>query len=297
MAYLLLYILITVASYISIHAACNAYPQELLILICTFGTIFFFTCVTYKNITTVYLKLFKQKSLYFLLLLSITVIWASTFLGIHYISPTFFMFIMMTIGALYGACANYIFSKKRIDFVILILVSICALFFLASIIVYYEIKQAIFLIVFSLVVGLFDYLYAKTSYVLSNKLLLSASEILASRFWLIFAITLTLVLSSQIAGHQNYLPYLFDYKFYWVTFLIMLSSFIVPIYCYQKSVLILGANDTLLYCAALPSLMYSAEKFFNIATKTSNSLGYITALLLLAVVLQFTKNYCFTRMR
>lgn len=292
MLYLLLYAIITVISYLLIHSSTNQFPQELLITVCTIYTIIFYNIINYKTITAIYGKLLNHKKSYFMLMFSLLIIWASTFIGIHFISPTFFMFVMMGIGAVYGAIFNYIDSKKRIDLIIFVFIALGILFFIACIIQHYALKEALLLTLFILIVGGFDYLYAKTSYAISVQLTLSASEILAVRFWLMLIIPMGIIISKNLFEGQHYLEYLRVSNFYWTTSLMTVFSFIIPIYCYQKSILVIGANDTLLYCAGLPCMMYVTEMMLKIKSGTTPTMGYLTLFLLIPIIMRiYTKTY------
>ena len=223
---------------------------------------------------------------------SLLIIWASTFIGIHFISPTFFMFVMMVIGAAYGAMFNYRDSKNRTDLIIFVFMALGILLFIGSIIQQYALKEALLLTLFIIIVGGFDYLYAKTSYAISMQLTLSASEILAVRFWLMLIIPIGIIISNSLFEGQHYLEYLRIPNFYWTTSLMTVFSFIIPIYCYQKSILVIGANDTLLYCAGLPCMMYVTEIVLNIKSGTTATMGYLTLFLLIPIIIRiYTRIY------
>lgn len=291
MVYLMIYFMVSILSFLFIHSHSKQLPQELLILVCSSLSVAFFSLINYGSIRHTYSKLLKIRWLYFCLMVSIFIIWLSTFIGITAISPTFFMFVIMTMGAMYGAVFNWQASPSKINLTILLLIIIAIGCFFYYIILSYHWIKTIKLFIFIVVVGCADYIYAATSFKIAHQLKITSSQIVAARFWLMNISLLTLVLIKQGTNHENYIIYLLNLKNIGGVLLITIFSFIIPMYCYQKSVLILGSNDALLFCSVLPCLMYLTEVFLKMNTETSPQLGFITYFLVLPVVLRIWSKW------
>ncbi|TDR80713.1 hypothetical protein [Paludibacterium purpuratum] len=282
MIHIAIYILLTVFSSIMVFQTAGHLSYELLVLLCTSFAIVFFHIANKKNIISVYRKLLtSHRRLYFLLMASILVIWMGYFAGAHYITPNFFAFLFMGLGALFSSIATYRTKKSAINIAIIALIALSIFLFYCYIFSAFPIKAALGIFAFSILLGYCNYLYAHTSQSLAIESGIDASQILAVRFWLMFAVSLAIVVYEK-----QYIDLISTPNTIFYTFLLAIATFIAPIYFYQKSILKIGADRTLLLCGLIPFSIFIAEYAIGLKLQTTWVLGALSALLACATVLR-----------
>ena len=258
MIYLFCYILLTSISCIIIKWFSVELPLEQTLLLAITFAILFFHIINFNNIIPIYKKLITTKWLYLQVMISIMVIWLFTFIGSAYVSPTSTIFLLMLVGVMFAIGAEYKTTKNIFD-----LICFATIFLLYIIFIHYILHTrtpinsfGIFIII--LLIGVADYIYAKSSYSLMQIQKLSATQMLAVRFWLLFAlITLHMFMTNKVAIFiRSINPHLILSSFF-----IALTTFIIPIFMYQKSIQKLGVNTPLILSGTIPIITFLCEKY------------------------------------
>lgn len=279
MIFLVAYIIIVAFGAIFIYDLGKEFPQSLLILLSTTYAIIFFHAVNFGKIKASYKIMLEHKALYFFLMFSIFVIWFGYYVGIIYISPTFLDFIFMGLAAAFGSIFSYRSSKTRANLASAILINLTVIAFYLLLFTHYEVKKAIVLIIFTIVLGVFDYLYVNTTYKLS-KINLSSSQILATRFWIMFLICL-----GAVIWNQEYKFLITNYDLIPKSILLAAITFIIPVYLYQRAITKLGPNFSLIAMGVVPITVFIFEKLLITNPPSKNELGALSILLALATLL------------
>jgi len=278
MIYLVFYILITVFSVMFIHDLGQRWPVSLTLMLSTFYATIFFNLINLRRLRKTYIAMLKQKRLYGLLMVSILVIWAGSFSGAAFISPTFSLFVVFGIGAAFGSFFAYWENRTKLNLFRLALIVSVVVIFYTSLVEHYSTLQLISIIVLTLVVGAFDYIYGYASYKISQHNL-DATQILAARFWLmLLAISLICWQNKSLEVlKEHYSEILVE------SLLLSIAAFIVPVYLYQKSVLKIGPNLAMVLCGFIPLLSYLAECAFISLPITTSTMGTMSILLSVAI--------------
>lgn len=218
-------------------------PFEILFFSSSIACIYFHI-LCFKRIKEVYLNLLKNKILFLNLNLIILLLWLSTFLSIYFSSATVFVYEFFTTGGFLA----FLFQKDKSTFqkttTCNILILLIAPFF-----IYENYFNGI---LFGILSGIFGYLYNRKSKEISIKMSLSASEILATRFWLLIFTT------AVICFFQKKTISISSGDFLNIIFLTF-ASFILQVWLNQKAVILSGVKKTLLIASFAPFLTFLFE--------------------------------------
>ena len=183
----------------------------------------YFHIISIKQVIDLYKQLLRNKTLFIQINLIVAIMWLSTFYGISLEGATFF---------------NIIYFVGRSLFIKLtkgnLLSSLIILLFL--LIVYkVHIHNGIIGFMIALLGGLAGYLYGIISAKMNSSLNLTASQILASRFWLLIIILFLLIPDKDFIQYTNL------HNVILVIFIAFITM-IVQLWLSQKAILNIGIN-------------------------------------------------------
>lgn len=267
----LAYMLSSVTAMIYTYFATNNYSVELVLLCAAIFVQIFFSLASWGNIFSSYIVLLENKYIYFKMLVSTFVLWWLTMYITNIVSPTFFEIAFTIIT---NIIATYLDYKERHKLhSMYLIIALLILLFMSLRFLYdnYSIYQATLITLETIVMGVSSVVYSHTSVEMGRKLKLNTTAILATRFWLTIISLAVYVLVNDKGYHQ----YTATSSFYFHIILLSILMFIIPLYCYQKALMKLGANKTLIFLGISPVLVFIGEYLNNLGSHTDIYLLYI----------------------
>lgn len=281
MIYLLLYIVLTSLSCVIIKLFAMQYSGDSLLLLSVFYAIIFFHIINFRKIITVYKVLMQTKILYFTLMLSIALIWGLTFVGSIFISPTFLSFVIMLIGVVFAMAFEYKKTTTKLNFFSLLLVVCLFILFMGHLYSSYNGASFGLMLTMIILIGGADYVYSSSCYAILKDKKLSATQVLAARFWLLLIVSLCYMIYD---GESMLVMKNINFMLIGSSFMVALASFIIPIFLYQKAIYAVGVNLSMTISGVIPLMTFLFEKYMTSDSKyTNNSLLYFAIALFLIV--------------
>lgn len=199
--------------------------------------------------------MWQVKWLWLRLMITIVVMWLSAIYSPVLVAPSICVVLYFSINCLLGI----IFSFKRGPALSLSIAGIgilvCALFlvtdYLHSIAITKDVMWGVLLGIFG---GISNFVYSKQTFVLSTEKELTATQILAVRFWLVLPICL--ILLPPHAVHYLNMHNLL------IIFGISLVSLILPIFFFLKGTLSIGADKHAVLCGLIPAITYVIQSLY-----------------------------------
>lgn len=201
----------------------------------------YFHLVNYKESLGIYKKLFAKKMLFLNLNVIVGLMWFATYYSIYFSSAATFVFEFFIVGG----CLSILFrsntrsfSDKSLSLPLIILI-------LTPFFIY---KDQYVGIMLGILAGVSGFTYNMLSNKAATLLNLSASQILASRFWLLIVLSAFLVPRDLLA--QVTLS-----AFITTTFITALS-FVLQVWLNQKSVITIGGKESSYISSFAPTLTF-----------------------------------------
>lgn len=275
--YTFFFIILTAYSAVLRHVVGQHIPGMLIIFLSTLFAIIFFHCLIAGKIKPTYSKLLTTKKLYLNTLIFVLLMWVGAFLIPIYYSPVIQVFSALAIASTWGA----LLLKKNVKTIwhllsslvmLMVLIAFYSLYF-----THYSLGKFLILIVWTLLTGSAGYFYFASSYKLYQKGF-SALEILATRFWLLFAFALFFVIKDKLYLQIN--GYTLG-----ETLLVSFASLIIPIYCSQKSIEKIGPELHAVLIGLTPLMTFILENPF--VSHSVNGIGYLSIVLAFAIGLRY----------
>ena len=217
-------------------------PIIILFISSSFACIYFHL-INYRRNANLYKKFINEKLFFIQLNLIVALMWVTTYYSIYFSSATVFVYEFFMVGG----CLSLLFrknkniSQKLASFLFIIL--ICAPFLI------YETHPLGILLGIS--AGIFGFIYNISSNKIALSLNLSASQILASRFWLLILLSAAL------------LPKDFSQQLTLISFITIIGitvlSFILQIWLNQKSVITIGGQESSFISSFAPALTFIVQ--------------------------------------
>ncbi|WP_116963454.1 hypothetical protein [Fastidiosibacter lacustris] len=248
------FIIINGASVSLIHNVGNEIPVGLMITLSSLYALVFFHLVSYKTLVSLYKKLWQHKNLYLQVIFIFLLMWLMSFIIPVYYSPALLMFFATAFPSVIGSYMLWRKKKDKSDLLFTLLLFLIITAFYVTLTNVYSWNEFAFLLIGTLIVGVTMYLYSHLSYQM-NLLSFSASEILASRYILLFLIPF---IWSATHGELT----LIDDKVLWLTLALSLISLIIPIYCSQISIAKVGPNIHSIAMGFTPLMAFIFELVF-----------------------------------
>lgn len=217
----------------------NNVPPVFILCMSSAISIVYFHSVNILQLKTMYQKIFGEKILFFKLNIIVALIWISAFYSIFYSSATLYTYEYFLVGACISLIFNQDKSKKNMQ--------LCAhIFFI--IVPYFLFDNYLKGIFLGQLAGSLGYLYNQLSSKICHKLDLSSTQILASRFWCLFVVSIIWV---------KILPNFVINEFQlWNVVGLAFLSFVFQVWLNQQSLLTVGAKKTSYICGLVPLITF-----------------------------------------
>lgn len=227
----------------------NTHVPILISLAITSGiALIFFTLVNFKQLVTIY-KINRKFWLFSLLMnLCVLVNWFFSYLGVSTSSATFFVFIYFLVQALIVLLVARLAIKNLLKASLIVISIIVAT-------LYIERHQVSYLgILYGFIAAGAGYAYMLFSHRLSKQGELSATQILATRFCLLFTISLVLSLSVHFSNYHLLTHHQLD-----IIIIIAFASLIVPLYFSQRALAHIGLSRHTFIRSLTPLFTYALQ--------------------------------------
>ena len=236
-----LYALLTAVSLVLIQGLKDV-PANVSLFICAVTATLFFHIINGKKLRTVYSATYANKVTWLAVSITIFIIWWVTFYSVQLIGASKSVLIFFTSRAIVGYL--YKFLKKDNLWTTII----CLLGLAIILVIFYIINREShkWLLGFAItsVGGLTSYLYGKCSHTLGNNAALTATQILAVRFYVLIAVLLWSVSFSALK---------YAIESHWLALMIItLFSFILPLYFNQRGIMTAGPEVHAIIAALTP---------------------------------------------
>jgi len=203
----------------------------------------YFHLINVKESVTIYKKFNHEQVLFVKLNLAVAIMWMTTYYSIYYSSATVFVYEFFMVG---GYLSLVYRDRKNSS------QKLAAHFFMVLILApFFIYKTQMLGILLGILSGVFGFIYNITSNNVALKLNLSASQVLASRFWF-------LVILSGICLPKYFLQTLTLSDFI-VIIIITALSFILQIWLNQKSILSIGGKESSFMASFAPTLTFITQ--------------------------------------
>jgi hypothetical protein len=200
----------------------------------------YFHLINYRENYNLYKKLLNERPLFIQINLIVALMWITTYYSIYLSSASIFVYEFFMVGGYLSQALqkNKTLSQKLI---LLILISLICMPFL----IYSDQIYGIFL---GIAAGMLGFIYNINSHKLATSLSLSASQVLASRFWL-------LILFSAANLPREFVHQITLNAFVMVIVITALS-FILQVWLNQKSVITVGGRKSSFFSILAPALTF-----------------------------------------
>lgn len=211
-----------------------------------------FNAMIAKQVVPTYREVLSHsKKPYFMLSLTLLLNWIGTFLIPIYFTPSAQLFTVMSLNCIGGCIGAYLGTRNNPDLVKAVLLSVNLLVYYALSATVYQGWMLVALIASTMTAGCAGYASLRYSAaLLSNGL--TSKQVIAVRFWLLWAATLVFVINSRLLSRIT------PGVLLW-TALIGVAAMVLPLYFLQKSVETIGADRTGIYMGFSPLIVIAFE--------------------------------------
>lgn len=275
--YTALFVLMTAGSVVLIRIVGLQIPAMLMVFLTTSYSILIFHALTYRDIGSVYRKILSSsKMVYFQLNIALLVGWAGTFLIPIYFTPSALLVSSMSISSLGGSLSSYLKTRRRSDLVeCCLLAANLVLFYILYANQYHGWKYVSF-VASTAVVGVALYASLRLfGYFHDNGF--TALQISAIRFWALWVISLSMVISQGEFAVLTPKAMLY-------TAALGLVSMVLPLYFLQRSIGSLGSDKTGILVGFTPIVAIILERLVHDETTIFDA---VPAILLPVIILTF----------
>lgn len=212
----------------------------LILFVSSLVAVIYFHIINFNQIAIFYKKIFKIKWFFCILNLIVALMWFATYYSTYFSSATIFVYEFF----ITGACLA-LFAKKEKNLIQVISAFSFILLVCAPFLTY---KKFWFGILIGILGGVLGFFYNLVSKSIAASVKMSASQILAVRFWLLIIIT------GPLSLHK--VDELLDFRVFSLVIFIAFLSFVLQIWLNQKSVIIIGARKSSLIASFIPTLTF-----------------------------------------
>lgn len=278
-SFTLAYILLNGFSVLVINLVGNNIPVDAMIMLSSFYALVFFHLINIGGLKQLYTKLSVHKKLYTSMVMVFLIMWLVCFIIPIYYTPAILMFYATAWPSFFGALKKFKHDGLKTSKFMAISIAVTMLaFYIFLGQVYHGVNFAL-LVVGTLLAGVTMYLYSKLSFEM-NEAGFSPSQILASRFILLFLIPFVWCVKSGSLFEINY-------SVAGLSFIVSLASLILPIYCSQISIKKIGPVNHSIAMGVTPFIAFIFESFLLGGNNAISYDGYFS-LTLLMIIMTFT---------
>ena len=258
--------------YVLIYSCASVFIEKLyfslsplfsLMITATIATLYF-NIINIGKLKVLYKACWQEKKMWLAIMVTILVMWCCTMIGPGLVGASLYNFLYFsflgTIGFISLSIADWHKSRSKFYFglalVLLILVAVIDQLMNA------DNKVSIMGICLGLLGGLSAFVYFKQSKIIIKRIQLTATQILAMRFYLTILVLLVIVPKSSFVTFLTL-------NNIWQLVLLALMSLIIPLYCQQKALEKISAEKNAIILSLSPAVtaMIQAVVFHNINYK------------------------------
>lgn len=248
--------LATAVSTTLIHHA-NLHLDPFFSLFCTtLIGIVYFHLIKIRNMSAIYQSAYSAKKLWFYISVMVAGNWMASFYALSKINSFVYVYTYFSASAIIGAFAQYTSSKNSRHYITGAALTVLLLVFFHHLIEHAKQLESPWIgLAFSVISAGFGYGYRHFSVLFSKKTQLDAVSVLAIRFYFLLAVSL-------LFSHQNQFHLFTPHQAIYFAALAAIT-FLVPLYCMQNSVLLIGANYFSILTALCPVMTATLLWFFD----------------------------------
>jgi drug/metabolite transporter (DMT)-like permease len=247
--YIIVYVLLTAVSMVFIREAANFLPPSLTLFLGSIAAIIVFHAINFRSVKSMYQKAWHNKWLWLRMMITIAIVWLACIYGPTLVAPAIFVLLYFAISCLIGIFASY--QKEKAFYLIIAGIGVLACTVCIIINYLYTVSISHFIIygiILGIIGGVINYIYIKQSHAFASRENLTATQVLAVRFWLTLGICYALLPSASF--HYINLNSLI------MAICVSLASLILPIYFFMKSVIKIGVEKNAIVSGLVPASTY-----------------------------------------
>jgi len=286
MIYSFLYLLIFSIGAVLIQKLYFTIPPNFSLLITASMATIYFNLINFRNLKKLYISCYQEKWLCFSIMITVLVMWNCSMTGVGLISAALYHFIYFTWLGVIGFVSFSFINWRKYYFQFY-----CGLggFFLVSMVIWQYLhssfsQSALIGVILALVGGTSAFIYFKQSQSLIKKIHLTATQILAVRFYL------TIILMVAILPQHQFSHY---FTITNILELIILAVFtlIAPLYFQQKALEKISSEQNAIILSLSPIAMAILEEIILGKSNFNYVIFYLLYTLIVASSYLFT--HCF----
>ena len=282
MIYSFLYVIIYSCASVFIEKLYFSIPPLFSLMITATVATLYFNIVNIGKLKTVYVACWRERKLWFSIMISILIIWSCTMVAPGMIGASFFNFLCFSWLGMVGFLSSGIidWKKNRAHFVFFFCILILIIVSIFDYLIHSFTRPHIWGILMGIVAGNISFLYFKQSQAIVKRIQLSATQILAVRFYLtIFALFIFLP--------KNSFSLYFSFLNIIQLFLLACASLILPLYFMQKALEKITSEQS----AIIISLSPAATAFLQQIIFQNIELKFIIIYLLYSIIIAISYGY------
>ncbi len=235
-------------SVVLIHHAADSLPPSLTLLASTLIAILFFHLVNVGKIFLLYKKAWETKKMWLMIMITIALVWLATIYGPAYVSPALYILLYFASSCVLGIIFDYKTTNNPYLIIAGIGISLCSVGLTYEYIYSNSSLDTWLGVGLGLLGGITSFIYLKLSHVFSTSNQLSATQVLALRFWLVLVCCILLLPHHSMQYlHFNSLLIIVGVAFF---------SLILPVFFTMKSILKVGVEKSVIVSGLVPATTY-----------------------------------------
>lgn len=240
--------IVTALSVTMIHLTTIHFDPYFSLFITTLCAVIYFNMINITSLKKVYTRCYQHRYLWILISFFVFGNWVATFYSLSKINPFLYIFTYFTSSAVIATCFDFYYNRKNND-VIFIFFSVIVFGVFCDKYIFFSDNNIVQFagIVSAILSAGFGYGYRRFSVKFSQLTMLSATQVLAVRFYLLLIISCILmshVKTNLISSPKELLNFIF----------LGCLTFIIPLYLMQKSVLLINAEKFSVLTSLCPAI-------------------------------------------
>lgn len=257
MIYSLLYVIIFSFGIILIQSLYSSVSPIFSLLVTSIIATLYFNILNIGKLKVMYASCFQQKQLWLSIMITILIMWGAAMISPGIIGASLYSFLSFSWTGMLGFIFLGLDRSKReraklylgIGVLALIVYTVCNSLWQTP-----SWKQALGIIL-ALLVGSSVFVYFKQSQAIAKVINLAASQILAVRFYLTITVLLIILPKHSIASYLTGIEFL-------KLFLLAFFTLIIPLYCQQKALEKISAEQNAIIVSLTPILTSILQAIF-----------------------------------
>lgn len=218
--------------------------------------IIFFHAIKIRHIFSIYTAAMREKGTWFLISIMVTGNWMASFYSLSKINSFEYVYTYFSASAIIGGFSQYAKHKNHQHFLTAGALTILLFLFFKHLVDHTsQLHASCIGLTFAIISAGFGYGYRHFSVQFSKKTQLDATSVLAVRFYLLLFVSLLFTNHNQFHLATEHQAAYFA--------ALATITFLIPLYCMQKSVLLIGANYFSILTALCPAMTATVLWCFN----------------------------------